>query len=106
MSAFKIQFAAMPWEEGRPGVRFKKYCEAGRQLRLVEFHTGDGFDAWCEIGHIGYVLAGGLTIDFDGRHLDFTAGDGLFIPAGIASRHRAVRITPGTLLLMVEDAAH
>lgn len=103
MSAFRVEFEAMPWEEGRPGVRFRTYREGGRVLRLVEFSTAEGFDGWCERGHIGYVLQGGLTISFDGRHLDFLAGDGLFIPDGAASRHHAVRITPGTRLLMVED---
>jgi hypothetical protein len=36
--------------------------------------------------------------------ISFCAGDGLFIPAGPGSQHRAVSIVPGTRLLMVEDA--
>ena len=93
----------MDWQEGRPGVRYKEYREGSRQLRLVEFATGDGFADWCRQGHIGYVLAGGLTIDINGTVLSFATGDGLFLPAGEASRHRAVSIVPGTRLLMVED---
>src|SRR4051794_14056875 len=100
---FKVDFAAMEWQSGRPGVRFKVYAEGSRQIRLVEFATGEGFDTWCEQGHIGYVLAGAVQIDFDGEVVSFAAGDGLFIPPGIAARHRAVSITPGTHLLMVED---
>ena len=103
MSIFKVSFPSMEWQEGRPGVRFKDYREGSRKLRLVEFDTSDGFDEWCLQGHIGYVLAGGLEIDFDGTVLPFSVGDGLFIPSGESSRHRAVSIIPGTRLLMVED---
>jgi quercetin dioxygenase-like cupin family protein len=104
MSAFKVAFDALPWQKGRPGVRWKVYCEGTRQLRLVEFETSDGFEPWCQQGHIGYVLAGGLQIDVNGQVLTFAAGDGIFLPAGTASQHRAVSITPGTRLVMVEDA--
>jgi hypothetical protein len=103
-SLFKVDFGAMEWRELREGVRDKAYSEGTRQIRLVEFETSDGFDGWCQVGHIGYVLAGGLEIDFDGRVLSFSAGDGLFIPSGAESQHRAVSIVPGTRLLMVEDA--
>jgi hypothetical protein len=101
---FKVDFDAMEWQEGRPGVRYKVHAEGGRQVRLVEFTTSEGDPHWCELGHIGLVLAGGLTIDFKGTVLSFSAGDGLFIPPGAASAHRGVAITPGTRLILVEDA--
>jgi ethanolamine utilization protein EutQ (cupin superfamily) len=104
MRKFKVDFESMPWDEGRDGVRLKDYCEDGRRLRLVDFQTSEGFDGWCELGHIGYVLEGGLEIDFKGKVLTFAKGDGLFVPAGNAGAHRAVSIVPGTRLLMVEDA--
>lgn len=104
MSAFRIDFGAMQWQEGREGVRDKTYSDGARRVRLVEFATSEGFDGWCREGHIGYVLAGGLDIDFNGTVLSFSAGDGLFIPSGAESQHRAVSIVPGTRLLMVEDA--
>jgi hypothetical protein len=103
VSIFKIAFESMEWQELRPGVRHKAHCEGGRQLRLIEFQTSNGFNEWCRQGHIGYVLAGGLEIDFNGHVLSFTTGDGLFIPSGTESQHRGVVITPGTRLLMVED---
>jgi quercetin dioxygenase-like cupin family protein len=103
MNKFKVPFEAMAWDEGRPGVRFKTYCDDARQIRLVEFKTSEGFEHWCELGHIGYVLEGGLQIDFNGEVVAFKAGDGLFIPSGSASAHRAVSIIPGTRLIMVED---
>lgn len=103
MSQFKIDFDNMEWQQGREGVRFKLYCEGNRQLRLVEFSTSQGFEPWCEQGHIGYVLAGSLTIDCNGIHHSFKTGDGIFLPAGHAAKHRAVTIEPGTRLVMVED---
>ena len=102
MSAFKISFDAMGWQQIRPDVRQKVYCEGSRQVRLVEFDTSEGAEHWCETGHVGYVLKGALSIDFNGQVLSFKAGDGLFIPSGAASKHRAVSITAGTQLLMVE----
>jgi len=103
VSPFKISFDTMEWRQIRPDVRQKIYCEGSRQIRLVEFETSDGAEQWCEAGHIGYVLKGALSISFDGQVIAFKAGDGLFIPAGAASKHRSVAISPGTQLLMVED---
>jgi quercetin dioxygenase-like cupin family protein len=49
------------------------------------------------------VLKGALSISFNGEVIAFKAGDGLFIPPGAESKHRAVKISSGTQLLMVED---
>ena len=103
MSPFKINFGDMEWQQIRPDVRQKVYCEGSRQIRLVEFDTSDGAEHWCETGHIGYVLKGALSISFDGKVLSFKAGDGLFIPSGATSKHRSVAISSGTQLLMIED---
>ncbi|MET0293143.1 MAG: hypothetical protein ABW136_12350 [Steroidobacteraceae bacterium] len=103
MSPFRIAFDSMAWEALRDDVRQKVHCADGRQVRLVEFDTTDGFEQWCEVGHVGYVLEGGLTISFDGTPVRFSRGDGLLIPDGVESRHRAVSIDRGTLLLMIED---
>lgn len=103
MSSFKVDFRDMEWQHVRPDVRQKVYCEGSRQIRLVEFETSDGAEYWCELGHIGYVLKGALSISFNGDVIAFEAGDGLFIPSGAAAKHRSVSITSGTQLLMVED---
>ena len=103
MSSFKVDFREMEWQQVRPDVRQKVYCEGSRQIRLVEFETSDGAEYWCELGHIGYVLKGALSISFNGDVIAFEAGDGLFIPPGAAAKHRSVSITSGTQLLMVED---
>ena len=104
MSPFKVDFESLEWQQERSGVRFKIHREGSRQLRLVEFETSEGDPHWCEVGHIGYVLEGALSIDFSGAVVSYNAGDGLFIPSGSPSTHRGVSIKPGTRLLMVEDA--
>lgn len=103
MSIFRVPFEQMQWEQLRPDVRQKLYCEGRRQIRLIEFDTSNGPEHWCNLGHIGYVLKGSLRIDFNGRVVSFGAGDGLFIPAGEEHQHRAVAIQSGTQLLMVEE---
>jgi hypothetical protein len=42
VSPFKISFEEMEWQQVRPDVRQKVYCEGSRQVRLVEFDTSDG----------------------------------------------------------------
>ena len=103
MSPFKVSFADMEWQQIRPDVRQKVYCEGSRQIRLIEFETSDGAEHWCETGHIGYVLKGALSISFNGNVISFKEGDGLFIPAGAECKHRSVAISSGTQLLMIED---
>ena len=46
MSALRIGFDAMEWQEVRDGVRQKVYCEGSRQLRLMEFGECGG-EEWC-----------------------------------------------------------
>jgi quercetin dioxygenase-like cupin family protein len=104
MKMFKVEFDALDWQNGRPGVRFKSYSDGTRQIRLVEFATSEGDPHWCESGHIGFVLAGGLEIEFKDQVVSYAAGDGIFIPSGDARAHRGKVITPGTRLVMVEDA--
>jgi quercetin dioxygenase-like cupin family protein len=103
LSPFKVSFDDMQWQQVRPDVRQKVFCEGSRQVRLVEFETSDGAQQWCETGHIGYVLKGALSISFNGEVIAFKAGDGIFIPSGAATKHRSVAISSGTQLLMVED---
>lgn len=103
VSPCKVPFGDIEWQQVRPDVRQKVYCEGNRQIRLVDFGTSDGPEHWCGVGHIGYVLKGSLRIDFNGNVISFKAGDGLFIPAGDIHRHRAVWIEDGTQLLMIED---
>ena len=103
MTQFKADFNSMEWQPIRHGARFKMFQEGSRQIRLVEFTSGEVAPDWCTQGHIGFVLSGALAIDIGGRVVSFSEGDGIFIPSGQSSAHRATSITPGTRLLMVEE---
>jgi quercetin dioxygenase-like cupin family protein len=100
----KIAFDTMEWEETAPGARQKAVCQGGTTLRMVEFSREFVEDGWCTNGHVGYVLDGDLDVDFDGSIVRFTAGDGVFIPAGDRHRHKPTAVSDVVRLLLVEHA--
>ncbi|KAF5412150.1 MAG: phosrestin [Euryarchaeota archaeon] len=83
-----INFKNMDWESPAPGIRYKVYVRDNQRIRLVEFSQDFNEPDWCTRGHVGYVLEGRLTIDFDCELIDFMSGDGIFIPEGEESRHK------------------
>ncbi len=104
MSDPLINFENMSWERPAPGVRQKVHALGDRQMRLVEF--GEGFVEldWCTRGHVGYVLEGNMSVDFDGKIIDFKAGDGINIPKGAENRHKAkIAMGKRALLLLFEE---
>jgi len=103
MSDYRIDFEAMPWETSEPGVRQKAVQRNGQRLRLVEFIRGEIEPDWCTAGHIGYVLAGEMRIDFDGCVTHFFSGDGLIIPEGQDSRHKVLVVSEVVKLVLVES---
>lgn len=105
MRQVKVDFAALPWEESAPGVRFKAMIRGNQRLRLVEFTNEFVELDWCLKAHAGYVLEGELEISFDGATERLAAGDGIFIAGGEQERHRAhVKGTAVARLIFVEDA--
>ena len=104
MHDHRIDFNGIDWEIPAQGVRHKVSVKEGRRLRLVEFSDSFVEADWCTMGHVGYVVAGRILIDFDGKEIEFNAGDGLFIPAGKAHRHKAgVAKGETALLFLVEE---
>lgn len=100
-----IAFRNMEWESPAPGIRYKSVSRNNRRIRLVEFSEEFDEEDWCTSGHAGYVLEGGLSVDFDGSVLEFSAGDGIFIPPGNDSRHKAsVAGGKKALLVLFEEA--
>jgi quercetin dioxygenase-like cupin family protein len=100
----KVDFDALPWQSPLPGARYKVFQQGNRRLRLVEFSRGFVERDWCVNGHIGYVLDGEMDVDFDGNLVHFSAGDGVFIPAGAENRHMARVLTDVVRLVLVEEA--
>jgi quercetin dioxygenase-like cupin family protein len=104
MEKCKVNFDSLPWQSPLKGARCKAFQQGNRKLRLVEFSRGFVEPDWCTKGHIGYVLAGDLDIDFNGNLVRFSAGDGVFIPAGTESKHMAKVLTDVVRLILVEEA--
>jgi quercetin dioxygenase-like cupin family protein len=100
---FKVDFDQLEWQSPLPGARFKAHREQGRQIRLVEFTSEFVEPVWCEKGHVGLVLEGELEVDFHGERVCYRPGEGIFIPAGASSGHKARSLTPAVRLILVED---
>jgi quercetin dioxygenase-like cupin family protein len=103
MADLRVDLEAIPWESPMPGLRFKACRTGGKQLRLVEFDKEFVEPDWCAKGHYGYVMEGEFEIDFNGEVLTFKKGDGVFIPPGEASRHKARALTDTARFFFVED---
>ncbi len=102
MSNYLIDFNNLDWVSPSPGIRYKEYVRGEKRIRLVELSEGFAEKEWCIKGHIGYILEGILSIDFDGRLINFKTGDGLFIPAGNKHRDSIVRGERSLLILFEE----
>jgi RimJ/RimL family protein N-acetyltransferase/quercetin dioxygenase-like cupin family protein len=101
--AYRILFDQIEWQSPQPGVRFKVHRAEAKQVRLVEF-TSEFVEAeWCEKGHAGFVLSGGLEVDFGGHIVRFSEGTALLIPAGAPHAHKARAVTSVVRLFLVED---
>jgi quercetin dioxygenase-like cupin family protein len=103
LEPYKIDFESMEWEIPADGVRFKAFEQDGRKLRLVEFAKEFVEPDWCRKGHIGYILEGQMEIDFDGNVIVFGPGDGVFIPAGEAHKHKGRVLTDTVRAILVEN---
>ena len=95
-----IDFKNMDWESPVPGIQYKAYVRGNQRIRLVEFSEDFNEPDWCTRGHVGYVLEGRLTIDFDGKLIDFMSGDGIFIPEGEENRHKG-KVARGEKALVI-----
>ncbi len=99
--AFGASLAQLPWRELAPGLR-EKACQSGSQrFRLVEFAISFQEPDWCEKGHVGYVLSGGIVVDINGANVSYRAGDVLNIPSGV--RHKHVTTIETATLFLVEN---
>jgi quercetin dioxygenase-like cupin family protein len=103
MVEYLIDFKTIAWESPAPGVRHKVFVKDSQRIRLVEFSDSFVESEWCTRGHIGYVLDGRISIDFDGKQIEFKTGDGFFIPEGEANRHKgSVRKGEKALIVLFE----
>ena len=105
MKTHQIDFPNLPWQNPAPGVRMKVHRSGNTQIRLVEFSRDFVEIDWCRRGHVGYVLNGRLEVTFDMSTEVFAMGDGIFIPAGDAHRHKTRTLTDTATVVLIEEAA-
>jgi hypothetical protein len=100
MREYLINFQSMNWENPSSGVRYKVFIRDNQRIRLVEFSEEFAEKDWCTKGHVGYVIDGSVSIDFDGKLVNFKSGDGLFIPEGEANKNKG-RVAKGEKALVI-----
>ena len=99
-----VKFDELDWEIPSKGIRQKTLRKNAQQVRLLEFSDQLAEKEWCTNGHIGYVLEGELSVDFKGKLIHYTTGDGLWIMPGDKYAHKPI-IERGkkALLVLFED---
>jgi hypothetical protein len=104
MTDYLLNFKNIDWDIKNDGLREKIIIRGEKRMRLAEFSPEFNEADWCCKGHFGYLIEGSMKIDFDGKVIEYAAGDGFYIPGGEFSRHRAI-VDEGNkaLLLMIED---
>ena len=105
MEFHRILFDEIEWQTPQPGARFKVFRDGSRQVRLLELSPEFVESQWCDKGHVGFVQAGELDIDFSGHVVRFPQGSALLIPAGAAHAHKARAVTPLVRLFLVEEVS-
>ena len=100
---YKVDFDPIEWQSPLPGVRFKAFVEGNRRMRLVEYTSDFVEPDGCTKGHIGYVIEGRFEIDFDGQIVQYSPGDGIFIPPGEEHKHKARILSDTAQVFLVED---
>jgi quercetin dioxygenase-like cupin family protein len=99
-----IPFEQMEWERPKAGVAQKVCSDGQNRIRLLRFEEDFVEDAWCEKGHVGYVLKGAMEIEFKGETLAYKAGDGLWIAAGLAAKHKVLIAKGGFVELVLFES--
>jgi hypothetical protein len=106
--AKNVPFGEMEWSEDAPGIRAREIEVEGARWAIVEYGEGVGREEWCEEGHRGYVVEGGIEYEFDdGREpLRASEGEAFFLPPAAlgAGAHRGRNLASGpTRLFLIDD---
>ena len=99
----RARFDSLPWQIEIEGARQKAVKRGRQRLRLLQISRSFVEREWCIRGHVGYVLQGELDVDFDGHVVRFSAGDGIWIPAGPQHKHKPKAVSKVVKLFLLED---
>ena len=98
-----VRFGTMEWHSPAEAVRVKMQEFGKQKIRLLELSRGMQHPEWCIVGHVGYVLSGEFSLEFDQGTVTLKPGDGFIIPAGRASRHRPAPVSDQVTLVLFEQ---
>ena len=107
--ARNVPFGEIDWADDAPGIRAREAEVDGARWATVEYAEGVAREEWCEDGHRGFVLSGGIEYEFDdGRApLKATEGEAFLLPLASLGQgaHRGRNLAQGpTRLFLIDDA--
>lgn len=85
-----LRFSEIPWEFPHEGAKQKVFSNETNKIRLLHFDEKFREENWCLKGHIGYVIAGEMIINFNEKMIHYTKGDGLWINQGENNKHKVI----------------
>lgn len=103
-----VPFNDIEWGEDVPGIRAREADVNGSRWAIVEYSEGASRDEWCEEGHSGYVLEGGIEYEFDDNRQPLRITEGQAFRLSSAQRgsgaHRGRNVASGvTRLFLIDD---
>lgn len=90
MTEYLIHFENINWETPHKGVLQKIHSDGSKRLRLLRFNDDFTEKEWCTKGHIGFVLKGEMSINFNGTLKHYKKGNGLWINKGNTDKHKVI----------------
>ena len=85
----QTQLNQTEWTQLNELVRQKSVEVEDKVVRLLELQPGFEETQWCYKGHVGYVVHGGIEVEFENDTQLFQAGDVLVIPSTVGHKAKA-----------------
>lgn len=105
--ARNVPFGEIEWADDAPGIHAREAEVDGSRWAVVEYGEGVGREEWCEDGHCGFVLRGGIEYEFDDGRTPLRASEGeaFFLPSAPLGEgaHRGRNLAAGPARLFLID---
>ena len=98
-NGFGFGLQDIPWTQLAPGLREKTHQSGERRFRILELSDPFREPDWCMRAHAGYVLAGEIVVNVDGKLVTYREGDVIDLPQGVRHRHDST-VKTATLFLI------